>query len=131
MYKVFPMMLPTVLEESPLQQFNFYDGVQVAKAVVVANGVYRHIALFSNTQRNQAYKICMKLTSNGYATLITVSEAGYRVWVDVRCKEKGCITCSIANICRGFHTSRGHINQSSIKNHQQDNRKNMDSLIDA
>ncbi|MEB3233547.1 MAG: hypothetical protein VKJ64_21240 [Leptolyngbyaceae bacterium] len=83
-------MLPSVLSESCIQPFKFYDGHRVREAIFVQKTFYRYVALYLNTHRQRAYDTSISLANQGYHTVITASEKGLKVWVDVRCQERGC-----------------------------------------
>lgn len=81
-------MLPSVLSEGCLKPFKFYDGSQIREAIFVQRTIYKHIASYLDVCRQQAYNLGISLTNQGYPALLTVSECGYRVWVDVRYEEE-------------------------------------------
>lgn len=84
-------MLPSVLSESCVKPFKFYDGSQVREAIFVQKTFYRYVASFPSAHRQRAYDTSISLANEGCHTLLTASETEYRVWVDVGCQESSCL----------------------------------------
>lgn len=79
--------LPFVLPEDQLRPFNFYHQGQLQPAVLFRDCVYVMIQKFNADNRLNAYQRSDELNALT-EVLMTVSERGYRLWVEQQASDK-------------------------------------------
>ena len=73
--------LPFVIKESQIRTFPFYNHGNMQRAVLFRDRVYIEVEFFGNQNRLTAYQHSAEI--NGLTNvLMTVSDAGYRLWVE-------------------------------------------------
>jgi len=77
-------MFPPVIADRLIFRFKFWADDTVYKGMRHRFELYRHVASFSKTNRQQAYSLGTDLCQHNKPAVITSSESGYDVWVSLR-----------------------------------------------
>ena len=75
------MALPKIVQCHEVHIFNFYRDGALHEGIHYSGKLYRLIEIFPNDKRLQASALGCKL---GGSIVITVSEAGFKVWGEMR-----------------------------------------------
>lgn len=74
-------MLPVVLNEDQVHHFTFYSDAAIAEGMQYGAEIYGLAYRFATYERLAAYSFAADLSETGCTSLITLSQAGYTVWV--------------------------------------------------
>lgn len=78
-------MLPMLLAERLIHQFNFYLGFEMRQGMRYGNELYELTYEFNAHSRLEAYQIACELLEHGIPDVITASiDDRYKVWISLR-----------------------------------------------
>lgn len=76
--------VPLVIREQMVVLFKFYMEQTICEGMTYCNELYRLVKVFSVKERLEAYRFGCELILQGAPVVITVSQARYVVWVNLR-----------------------------------------------
>lgn len=77
-------MLHQVLREDLVQLFKFYLAGAIRTGMRHSNDLYGLIEEFDPRGRLKAYALAQELATDAKSTIVTVSDAGYKVWINLK-----------------------------------------------
>jgi len=77
-------MFPPVISDRLIYRFKFWANDAMQDGMRHHHELYRHVAIFSRENRQQAYSLGTDLCQHDAEAVITSSEKGYDVWVSLR-----------------------------------------------
>ncbi|MCU0570237.1 MAG: hypothetical protein MUF49_27145 [Oculatellaceae cyanobacterium Prado106] len=77
-------MFPIIVHEATVRVFNFYFESDMHQGMCCLRRFYRLVKTYSLKERSQACLYAHQLTQHENQTVITASDACYKVWLEIR-----------------------------------------------
>lgn len=83
-------MLPALVSEQFISQFRFYHRGTVCEGMSYRSKLYRLEQVFEENHRSKAFSYACALSHGKIETVVTKSNASYKVWVDLSASKMPC-----------------------------------------